>query len=312
MKAETCLVVFGYILFLVGSSLPIVNSSQNSATSDLEYRLSRIADWIYAQYNPSLGLVRDSPTTAPDTYWLMSCNFFSSLALRDYYPEISQEIYSQLLKWGRWQVFHNLYFALTLRHDHLEPFQLDDYLKLLIWGYTWDNLHEAIVGKTIPFPIRVVRTIPVHQGTNYTIMTLMFDSQTIHSDYEKYFDLLIYLALNEFWMGNRLHASELFNQASRMWDGTGIIDEWTRVTELELGTRVYATMKLALLLYASRILEIPLPDKEQIENILWSMQQSDGGIATIYYSDGAPFTTESNTETAPLVIIAYKCIPRYA
>jgi hypothetical protein len=281
MKAKAHWIVFAYILLLTGSSLPIVHSNQHSSISDLENRLSRVADWIYAQYNPTLKLVKDSPiATANKTYWLLSANLLSSVALRYYYPEISQAIYLQLLE----------------------------------WGYTKDNLHEAIFGQVIPYPIRVVRNITIYQGyqgANYTIMTHMFDSQTVHNDYYTYFDFLVYLALSEFWKGNRVSATELFDIAYySMWNGIGIWDKATNTTNEERPVPLYATYKLALLLYASRVMEIPLADREQIEERLWSMQQEeDGGIATEYYLNGTAATTKSNTETAPLVIIAYKYTP---
>lgn len=256
-------------LLLASSSFPTVHLNHDSAVTNLEQRLSRVADWIYNHtYNPTLKLVRDSPITAPNTYWLLSANLFSSVALRYYYPEISLAIYLQLLK----------------------------------WGYTRNNLHEAVVGDSIPFPIRSNRPIIVYQTSNYNITTDMFDGPDTYN-HTIYFDHLIYLALSEYWKGNTTNATNFFHNASRMWNGTGIIDEATRVREL------YATYKLALLLYASRIIGVTLADKEQVEDRLWSMQQSDGGIATEYNLDGTPATNESNTETAPLVIIAYKYTP---
>lgn len=267
-------------LLLVSSSFPTAHLNHDSAVANLEYRLSRVADWIYAQYNPTLKLVRDSPFTAPNTYWLMSANLFSSVALRYYYPEISRTIYLQLLS--------------TLK-----------------WGYTRNNLHEAVVGDSIPFPIQGNRKIIVHQTSNYNITTDMFDNSSwTYTDWKEYFDFPLYLALSDFWTGNRTGATELFNEAYSMWNGIGI---WDRATK---NTSLYAIYKLALLLYASRIIGIPLADKEQIEGRFWSMQQLNetsrdiyGGIATEYNLDGTANTTESNTETAPLVIIAYKYTP---
>jgi hypothetical protein len=131
--------------------------------------------------------------------------------------------------------------------------------------------------------------------------TDMFDNSSwTYTDWKEYFDFPLYLALSDFWTGNITGATELFNEAYSMWNGIGI---WDKATKNE---SLYATYKLALLLYASRILGIPLADREQIEERLWSMQQSDGGIATKYYLNGTAATNESNTETAPLVIIAYK------
>jgi hypothetical protein len=46
MNTKAHWIVFAYILLLTGSSLPIVHSGQNSATSDKEHQLSQVADWI--------------------------------------------------------------------------------------------------------------------------------------------------------------------------------------------------------------------------------------------------------------------------
>ena len=81
-----------------------------------------------------------------------------------------------------------------------------------------------------------------------------------------------------------------------MWDGKGIRDK--------AFSDEYQTYKLALLLYASKILTIPLQQEEEMENLMWAMQRSDGGLWTGYDVGFKPSSEDANTETTALVILA--------
>ncbi len=93
-----------------------------------------------------------------------------------------------------------------------------------------------------------------------------------------------------------------------MWDGKGLSD--IAIEEAPSNLRgLYETYKLALLLYASRIFDQPLPFQTELENTLWSMQrESDGGIITHYNNSITP-KGDANTETTSLILIAYLYSP---
>ena len=83
-----------------------------------------------------------------------------------------------------------------------------------------------------------------------------------------------------------------------MWDGKGICDLATQTDGK------YANYKLALILYASRVLGIELADYGEIEDKLWSMQQANGGITSLKDLDGGPVGS-ANTETTSMALLPY-------
>ena len=83
-------------------------------------------------------------------------------------------------------------------------------------------------------------------------------------------DILIYQSLNLYLQGNRTGAEFYFYKAYNMWDGMGINDNATKIDG------EYANFKLALMLYANKILNLPIGNYTQIEDKLWSIQQENG------------------------------------
>ena len=109
----------------------------------------------------------------------------------------------------------------------------------------------------------------------------------------QYADALIYQSLNSYLKGDRVNASNYFNQALSMWDGKGIKDD---------AAKKYANYKLALIMYSSKVLQIEI-DKD-LEMKLWSMQQTNGGITSLADLDGNPVGS-ANAETTSMVLLAY-------
>jgi hypothetical protein len=83
-----------------------------------------------------------------------------------------------------------------------------------------------------------------------------------------------------------------------MWDGKGIYDLATQ------NDGKYANFKLALILYASKILNITIGNYTQIEDKLWSMQQSNGGITSLSDLNGNPIGS-ANAETTAMALLPY-------
>jgi hypothetical protein len=131
-------------------------------------------------------------------------------------------------------------------------------------------------------------------------MADMANGTAVMEDWRRYADLLLYAALSSHWQGKEREALELFNIAKNMWDGVGIHD-----SAAEAESR-YATYKLALLLYTSRVLGQKLPfEEELIATILRMQDEETGGIITDYRPNGQPAeNADANTETTAITIIA--------
>ncbi len=239
--------------------------------------LEHAADFLFEQYNAQLRLCSEAPNVAPNIYWLASDNLMAYHAIEPYYPETSRQIYLEL--------------------ERRDGFQ--------------SGVYDPLFGQSIPLPIKEKITYIIEQGDNYIIKT------DIHNDtannpffphWDEYANLLICSALSHYWEGNVTEAMSLFNKTVDMWDGKGLFDR--AIEEAAPNLRgLYETYKLALLLYASRIFDQPLPFQTELENTLWSMQrESDGGIITHYNNSHVPMG-DANTETTSLILIAFNYTP---
>lgn len=118
-------------------------------------------------------------------------------------------------------------------------------------------------------------------------------------DWDQYGDLLVYSALDYYWSGNNTMAEYCYKKAYDMFDGKGVYDISTEKNKR------YVNYKLALLIYASRILKLDWDKILEIEAQLWSMQnQTTGGITTLADINGIAIGS-ANCETTSLALIAY-------
>lgn len=257
----------------------------------LNERLKHAVDFLLIQYTPFLNFCCESPVYFPNRYWLVSDNLWAYAALENYYPNISHTIKIRL-------------------HELAETYNLPRNKDGLPISYK----HEAVIGDTVPIPFNVsilytLKNYTLEELSPHPFLSLgteIANSTTAIEDWENYTDLLLYASLSRYWEGNETGATALFNEAKEMWDGKGLNDTVTKAN------KTYSTYKLALLLYASRVLNQPFPFKSELESTLWSMQrESDGGIITDYnYTDNSIIQIgDANTETTSLTIIAYTYFP---
>lgn len=237
-------------------------------------KLRRSADFLLSQYNSKLKLCSEAPNAAPNTYWLASDNLLAYHALKHYNPNISSQIYLELGRRGGFK----------------------------------SGVYECLFGESVPLPIKDRATFIIERGGDDVIKIDIHNCTTVFPNWDEYSDLLICSALSLYWKGNETEAFKLFDKAVDMWDGKGLCDKATGGGDLNL-SGPYETYKLALLLYASRVLKRPLTFQAELENTLWKMQrESDGGIITHYNGSFTPIG-DANTETTSLTLIAYMHSP---
>jgi len=239
-------------------------------------RIHDAIEFLKGMYNSTVGLCAEAPRVAPNTYWLVSDNLWASKALEKYYSELSNTIKLKLIELA-------------------EAYNLPVNSQGLPISYK----HEAVIGNVIPLPFNKTVPYTLHSN-NYTLKTEIANGTAVIKDWQEYADLLLFAALSKHWEGKDNEAIALFNMAKVMWDGTGINDYATKANGK------YATYKLALLLYASKVLKQKLPFEEELIAIIFRMQdQETGGIITDYYPNGEPVEyADANTETTSITIIA--------
>jgi hypothetical protein len=217
-------------------------------------------------------LVRESPDSSINrTYWLLGDNLLAYHALKDRRPDIANQIYKTMQR----------------------------------YGYFRDGLHEALFGNEIPLPPLVPRVVVIDQTPSYAIKVEDRGNSTDSSlmdDWTDYADILLYAALG--FYNQPAHVRQLdkalyyFRRARDMWNEAGLYDKPARLDGF------YTTHKLALLLFCSLVLNETLPFRSTLDDRIWRLQRSDGGIRS-HYRGNLTSDREANAETASLVLIAY-------
>jgi len=270
-----------YVNFAKATAWTVEGVKSNVAEASAEIRtkiklVDRIHDaveFLEKMYNSTVGLCAEAPT-ASNTYWLVSDNLWAYKALQKYDPQTSNSIKSKLME---------LASTYNLPTDSQ--------------GLPISFKHEAVVGDIVQTPFNVTVSYTLYSD-DYTLKTDIANGTSVMEDWQEYADLLLYAALSKHWEGKDNEAINLFNMAKNMWDGVGINDKAAKTDGY------YATYKLALLLYVSKVLEQKLDFETQLIITIWRMQnQTTGGIITGYKQDGTPIG-DANTETTSIVIIA--------
>jgi hypothetical protein len=176
--------------------------------------------------------------------------------------------------------------------------QISDRINQTILSYNipQSQFFEVLIGKTIPMNVSTGVQLVIKQDSDKIIMAEFHNSSTPLS-WEQYGDTLIYQSLNNYLRGNKTGAEYYFYKAYKMWDGKGIYDLATQEGN-------YSNYKLALILYASKVLSLSIGNYSKIEDKLWSMQQSSGGITSLADINGNPIGS-ANTETTAMTLLQY-------
>jgi hypothetical protein len=252
----------------------------NSAATRVEKAVDFL---ISSQFDSQLNLCREAPMAAPNHYWLVSDNLWAFKALK----MANESRLANAVEAGR---VANLIEAKLKEKTNTYNLPADPN------RFPISFMHEAVIGDSIPTPNRTCNQI-ILQSNDCTVGTEIYNG-TIMQDWQKYADRLLFMALSFHWQENDTAANDYFELAEAMWDGMGINDTATNAN----GS--YASYKLALLLYASKVLGIRLAFEFELVMRIWSLQrETDGGIMTNYFANGTS-SSDANTETTSIVIIA--------
>jgi hypothetical protein len=274
---------------LVLSVFSIMTSTGSDSTSS-SLQVEKAVDFLVNfQFNENLSLCREAPVVAPNTYWLVSENLLAWKALK-----VANETYY----FGAGEVGQVA--------DRIEAKLKEDAILYSLPrdpnGFPISFMHEAVIGDVIPTSNRAPTILTLHSDDYNLKMEIC--NGTVLPNWKDYTDRLLYMALSCFWQGNETGANLYFKNATARWDGIGINDTVTKAEGL------YATYKLALLFYTSKVLGERLPFECELVKRIWSLQrESDGGIITNYYANDTQ-NGDANTETTSIVIIAVLTPPR--
>ena len=244
-------------------------------------RLSSAAGYLKSHFNSEVGLVYESEDPGDRTYGNQTYSY--------------NQIY--------WLYSDNLLVSWALKPYDSE---MSDTINQTIRSYSVgeSGLFEVIFGKIISQNVSAANQLIIANNSEHVIMAEFHNSSTPLL-WEKYGDTLIYQSLNEYLKGNKAAAEKYFIIACQMFDGKGVNDTATKTDGK------YANYKLALLIYASKVLNNPkqlnanISCGVSVKETLWSMQNTTtGGITSLADPDGNPMGS-ANAETTSMTLLAY-------
>jgi hypothetical protein len=271
------------VLFKLQAPSPDVSALSISA------RLTQAEGFLERLYNPSTGLCRETlvgdyphdvdasngtsyARLTNETYWIASDNFLDSQALMLYNLTLSENISQTCSRYYNGSIF---------------PYQI-------------------IGGSNITLTLHVPNTY-VLENTSDHIMALNLYNGTVdcsnYLDFPTCGDALVYEALNYYIQGYPIDwCTGLYMRAYGMFDGKGIADAHFQ------NTSQYDNMKLALLIFGARALNLTVDLTQVEQQQLWAAQITNGtevgGITSVMLSSGQPNGT-ANGETTALTLLAY-------
>lgn len=226
-------------------------------------------DYIVRNYNATVGLIPE--VSGSSTYWLYSDNFLASYALWRYDPSNSNLA----------NIVTNISSTIS-KYIQAVPNPLNQYMVL--------NSSNAAFNDSSDYAI-------AHYGDAVINITLNNGTDTLNpSDFA---DIAFLEALYYHSIGQVQNASDAYQIGASMFDGKGLND-----TLFQDGAQKgqYQTFKLALYVYASKVLGQQFPPNA--ETTLLQMQAASGGFYTGYDGNYSTNGTNANVKTTSLAILA--------
>ncbi len=185
--------------------------------ASLQPSIQQAVAYLASEYDPDIGLIRESPITAPDRYWLATDNRLAVYALRAAGDEDLAGIIEE---------------------------SIDRY------GGGEHGLIEALTGQNIQWPPRTETQYQV-AGKIWNEHRL---TGPRYEDWQEYADLALYAALDAHNEEDDEEAVRRYRQALQMFDGVGFADKAYKSKD---GHGFYATYKLALALFVAAAIGEP-------------------------------------------------------
>ncbi|MGE5532900.1 MAG: hypothetical protein ACM3UN_00975 [Bacillota bacterium] len=262
-----CIVVLSAILgCLYWSPQPSYDTQKDSAINYLKGHFNESLGLLYESEDAGTRVVNGTAYRGNQTYFIYSDNLLAEWALKPYDPEMSDRINQSIA-------------------SYYQPSS---------------KFFEVLFGSKIPINMSCAEQPPIWQDSDSLVIAEIHDSTTPLA-WQNYGDSLIYQSLNYYLAGDWPAANDTFFQAYHMWDDKGIRDASVEPNKPDAH---YSNYKLALVLYASKVLNIPIKDYSEIEAKLWSMQQQNGGVTSWADLNGNQMGT-ANTETTAIALLPY-------
>ncbi|MBA7474948.1 hypothetical protein ES707_10311 [subsurface metagenome] len=171
--------------------------------------------------------------------------------------------------------------------------------KLAEYGYKGESYFEIVFnGNLDHYPFKSGYAYNVYEN-NFTVKSWNYSAGNIFSEYEKYSDLCMLKSVHSWLEGNNEESIKMIEKAISYWDGMGFKDETY--------AGCYDVYRLGLFLASCNVIGYDCKElKSDIELIMWSMQDDDGGVYSHYTGIGEHGEHLKNTEATVFSVLAYK------
>lgn len=272
-----------------------------SPSPSTQLDLPKAVNFLKQLYNSSIGFCHETSTSEPQSetivasdgqsytgttdkiYWIASDNYLESLALKPYDPALSELIRQKCDSYLQ---------DSTLQGSNLQGLPYYPY--------------QIMEGKEIPLTLHVVNNYVLEQSSDHIVALNMSNGEINGStclNYPAYGDTLVYEAINYYIQGYPLDwCKVLYMDAYNMFNGKGVAD-----AAYSTGTCQYANMKLALLIFGAKVLNIKVPLTQIEQQLRLAQKMSEpgqGGITSCMDSAGEPIGS-ANGETTAFTLLAY-------
>lgn len=244
-------------------------ASRSAAQPDLTHASQQAVAFLARQYDDQVGLLRESPSVAPNRYWLAVDN---------------------VLAWH----------ALTAAGQVTWTARLD--AAFVKYDRPRHGLVEILGGQIVAWPPNVATQAGVARCGAAEIWLETRTDGDRYQDWGEYADLALYGVLLSRNGGQYTEARRQYQDAMRLFDGVGFADRAFRVDG------VYATYKLALAILAGQAVGEPV-DPWLWNALLSKQAGVAtptayvGGFYALYDRQGQPLN-DPNTETTSLALLA--------
>lgn len=301
------IVLVGILVFSSLSSLlpsqgwtvvsPISTASADSTQLDLRTQvLDPAVNYLYFNYNPDRGLNYESPDNQ-STYWVYSDNYLVSYILGIYDPDNTNWTGRAVNITNKMKDYLDSNSSIT---DHI-----NQYMVL--------TESEPINESVSYFHGSLPEGTEVKKGDDYVIKTHINNLTDIHPTAENYSDTAFLQAIyySKLGYGYESEALKAYDDGVSCsvnltngtdFNGLGFKDKAFNDTYRDYGREEYQTYKLALYIYASRMLRQDY-DQRAFDTLL-AMRQPDGGFKTGYDSSLNAQNHSTNMETTSLAVLA--------
>lgn len=192
MDKQPCKTSFLVSCILAGLILTGCSQERPNSIGQRCPEVQKGAEFLRARYNPTIGLLNESPEVAPHHFWLSNDNALAAFT------------FDQL---------GDVEMSATLAKS------------ILRYGSRSNGLIEVLWGETVDFPPYVADVKNIAQLGDDVVLQEMHTSGTRFEDWREYADLCFWGALNNYRQGRWVEAREIYAACMRFYDGLGFRDK---------------------------------------------------------------------------------------